>query len=262
MTMNSDVYRTTEPDELQQGDICFAPIARLQSSTPPRAPVWEPLDQVALPVDSMSQHEPALTAHVGYTAVMVTTHDCQMDKEAQALYARLRRQRPPLAKTEAVARAEEDPELDRFVTVVPLVPVDWLRTGEQHLLSGDTTGYFPVPAWVERGIIGGVADLTCPTTIDRHLLIRRMASLTDDARGRLRLALARLSAFRSPEIGFEIEAAVGRRIIGVHRVGHSPLEIVLELETGSDVRLILQPEPPRPKRPARRAPRTTSADSS
>ena len=97
----------------------------------------------------MSEHEPALTAHTGYTAVMVVTHDCQMDKEA------------------AVTLAENDPELDRFVTVVPLVPVDWLRTSEMHLLSGDTTGYFPVPAWAERGTIGGVADLTCPTTIDR-----------------------------------------------------------------------------------------------
>jgi hypothetical protein len=259
--MQPDVYRASEPPELQQGDICFAPVARLQSITPPRTPVWESLDQVEFPVDAISEHEPALTAQIGYTAVMVVTHDCQMDKEAQALYARLRRQRPPLAKAAAVTLAETDPELDRFVTVVPLVPVDWLRTSEMHLLSGDTTGYFPVPAWAERGIIGGVADLTCPTTIDRHLLIRRMASLTDDSRGRLRLALARLFAFRSPEIGFEIEAAIGRRIIGVSHVDHSPLEIVLELENGGEVRLVLQPESPRPKRPAHRAPQATSADS-
>ena len=216
--MQPDVYRASEPAELQQGDVCFAPVARLQSSTPPRTPLWESLDQVEFPVDAISEHEPALTAHIGYTAVMVVTHDCQMDKEA------------------AVTLAENDPELDRFVTVVPLVPVDWLRTSEMHLLSGDTTGYFPVPAWAERGIIGGVADLTCPTTIDRHLLIRRMASLTDDSRGRLRLALARLFAFRSPEIGFEIE-------------------------NGGEVRLVLRPEPPRPKRPAHRAPQATSADS-
>lgn len=96
------------------------------------------------------------------------------------------------------AEAENHPELDQFVTVAPIVPVSWLRTDNDKLLSGEVTGYFPVLTWPERGIVGGVADLTFPSTVDRKLLIHRMASLTDQARGRLRLALARLYAFRSP----------------------------------------------------------------
>ena len=172
-------------------------MVRLESSTPPLAPVWSPLDRVRLPFAAASSHEPALTAPLGYTAVMVITHDCQMDKAAEA---------------------ENHPELDRFVTVAPSVPVSWLRTDNDKLLSGEVTGYYPVLTWPERGIAGGVADLTFPSTIDRKLLIQRMASLTDQARDRLRLSLARLYACRSPEVGFEVEAAIGRRILDARRV--------------------------------------------
>ena len=169
---------------------------------------------------------------------MVITHDCQMDKEA-----------------EAKAEAENHSELDRFVTVVPIVPVSWLRTDDDRLRSGEVTGYYPVLAWPERGIAGGVADLTFPSTIDRKLLIHRMASLTDQTRGRLRLSLTRLYAFRSPEVGFEVEAAVGHRILGVRRVLGSALEIILTLQGGGEVRLVLKPEEPKKGRAARPAPR-------
>jgi hypothetical protein len=217
-------------------------------------PVWSCLDTERVQVVARGGLQPALSVVGGFTSVMVITHDCQMDKEANARFAQLRRTKPPTPKAQAVQQAEDDPELDRFVTVVPLVPPGRIRTDNLKLMSGETTGYFPLPAAPEFGIVECVADLTCATTIDRDLLISRAASITDEARGQLRLALARLYAFRSPEVGFEVEAAVGKRILGFRRVPDSPLEIVLNVQGGQEVRLILQPEEPAKGRPSRRAP--------
>ncbi|MEX2291985.1 MAG: hypothetical protein WD794_16865 [Mycobacteriales bacterium] len=208
-----------------------------------------------MPVAARSELEPAFSVAGGFTPVMVITHDCQMDKEANVRYAQLRRSKPPTPKAEAVRQAEEDPELDRFVAVVPLVPPRRIRTDNLKLMSGETTGYFPLPGASEFGIAESVADLSCPTSIDRDLLVSRVASLTDEARGQLRLSLARLYAFRSPEVGFQVEDAVGKRILGFRKVPDSPLEIILDVQGGQEVRLVLQPEEPAKGRPARRAPR-------
>lgn len=190
----------------------------------------------------------------GYTAVMVLTHDCHMDKEANQEYRRLRALKPPVTKAEAIAAAEADPDLDRFLVVAPIVLARHLRADEASLMRGEVLGYFPVEASPDHGIAGGVVDLTYVTTIDRHLLRQRPASLTDEARGRLRLALARLYSFRTPEVGFAVEAAVGQRVRSVSRVPDSPLEIDIELEDESTVRLVLQPAEVAPSRPSRRAP--------
>lgn len=213
-----------------------------------------PTDTARLEVPAASELEPAFTVPAGYSAVLVITHDCQMDKDANAAYARLRRQKPPVPKDDAIRQAESDPELDRFLTVVPLVSLDRIRTDNDKLTSGQTIGYFPLERSPERGITECVADLTCPVTIDRHLLASRTASLTDEARGRLRLALARLYAFRSPEIGFEVESLVGKRIISIDRDPTSPLELILSTDDGDNLRLVLQPQAPAKGRPSRRAP--------
>lgn len=229
-------------------------MARLEAQPAPTDPAWTPTDTLRLDVPAASELEPAFTVPTGYTAVLVVTHDCQMDKEANAAYARLRRQKPPVPKTEAIHQAESDPELDRFLTVVPLVGLERIRTDNDRLMSGQTIGYFPLPPSPERGIAECVADLTCPVTIDRNLLVSRTASLTDKARARLRLALGRLYAFRSPEIGFEVESLVGKRIIDIDRDPASPLELILSTDDGNRVRLVLQPQPPAKARPSRRAP--------
>lgn len=89
-----------------------------------------------------------------------------------------------------------------------------------------------------------VADLAHVATIDRILLEDRVASLSEDARGRLRLAVARLYASRTSEIGFEIEQAVGQKIMSIHRNPFSYPEVVFDLPDGSEMRLILKPEAP------------------
>ena len=142
------------------------------------------------------------------------------------------------------------------MTVVPLLALDRVRTEGERLMSGATIGYFPLEADADRGITDCVADLTFPATIDRNLLVSRTASLTDDARAQLRLALARLYAFRSPEIGFEVESLLGKRVIGLDRDPASPLELLLTTHDGDQLRLVLQPQPPQTGRPSRRAPRS------
>lgn len=55
-------------------------------------------------------------------------------------------------------------------------------------------------------------------------------------------------------MGFEVEAAIGRRILGVRRVAGSALEIILILQGGGEVRLVLKPEEPKKGRAVRSAP--------
>ena len=185
---------------------------------------------------------------------MVISHDCQLDKETNARYHKLRKEDSRLSMKEAIKLAEADPELDRFVTVVQIVSISQLRADGDQIKSGDILGYFPVPELKSAGILESGADLNFPSMIDRNLLVDRAASLSDIARGRLRLALARFYAFRTPEIGLEVEAAVGKRITGLRRVPNSPLEIILEVQGGDEFRLILQPENPKKSRPAVRGP--------
>ncbi|MEK6648483.1 MAG: hypothetical protein AABY37_04120 [Actinomycetota bacterium] len=253
--MSSDpFYLKKSPDELQQGDICFAPIIRLEATSPPSSSIWKFLDQASFSFIRESEYEPAVDARIGYTAVMVISHDCQLDKETNARYHKLRKEDSRLSMKEAIKLAEADPELDRFVTVVPIVSISQLRADGDQIKSGDILGYFPVPELKSAGILESGADLNFPSMIDRNLLVDRAASLSDIARGRLRLALARFYAFRTPEIGLEIEAAVGKRITGLRRVPNSPLEIILEVQGGDEFRLILQPENPKKSRPAVRGP--------
>jgi hypothetical protein len=103
------------------------------------------LDTQRLDLGTRSDLEPAYSIASGYTATLVVLHDCQMGKEANAAFARLCRQRRPVPKAEAIAIAR-DSELDRFVTVVPLLALDRVRTDDDRLLSSETIGYFPLEA--------------------------------------------------------------------------------------------------------------------
>jgi len=253
---SANYYLKTPPDSLQQGDICFAPIARLESDPPPVGHRWAAMDEYDLSISEDGKGTSALNAKVGYGPVMVISHDCQMDKEMNSLYQKLRNGKPKLSKAEAIRKAEEDPNLDRFITVVPILLMSEFHTDAVQIKSGETIGCFYVPPLPSGEIAqDSVADLAYAATIDRNLLEDRVASLSNDARGRLRLALARLYALRTPEIGFEIEQAVGQKITGIHRDPSSPAEVVFDLQDGSEMRLILKPEAPRPSRPSARAPK-------
>ena len=82
--------------------------------------------------------------------------------------------------------------------------------GTRGLLpAGRIVGYLPIPDSPELALPETVADLGHRTTVDRLTLTQRLTSLTDGARLRLRYALARMDSLRIPDVGAELEAALG-----------------------------------------------------
>ena len=233
-------FREDDEAPLQQGDILLAPLARLAAPdvcTPPR---WQGLDQERhrIPFGAEPEFLPA-DALAGYSPAMVVTHDCHLDKEFLERYEALRKQ--GTRKADALRMAESDPDLDRFLVVSPIIPVTAFRSTPDAIAGQSVIGLFGVPALPRVNLTASAVDVTFRATIDRHLVLRRVASLTEAARAAFRLALARSDAFRTPTIGFEIEAAVGKRIKGIRTVAGNPLLIALDLSDGSSLALVQQP---------------------
>jgi hypothetical protein len=249
-------FQEPQPDVLQQGDIYYAPVVRAESSTA-ATHTWSHVDEFEIDFpqdDEGGQSHAVLKA--GYAPVMVLSHDCQMDRQMNAEYQRLRKAKPPLTKAAALAAVESDPDLDRFVTVAPILSLARYRTELADVKSGAVIGMFYVPPTPGGEItVDSVVDLNFVSTVDRSLLRLRTASLGESSLSSLRLALARLYALRTPEIGFELEEAVGQRIVGVRRDEDSPARVLLELKDGSEIALLLNPGPVKQGRPSAKAPR-------
>ena len=251
-------YELPQPEALQQGDIYFAPLVRIESSDALEHP-WSQIDQieVELPFPSEDEEDQILPLiKAGYSPVMVLSHDCQMDRQMNSEFKRLRKETPGLSKETALSTLESDPNLDRFVTVAPILSLANFRTGLSQVKSGEVIGMFYVaPTLMSEIDTDSVVDLNYISTVDRSLLRHRVASLSSENVGRLRIALARLYALRSPEIGFELEEAVGQRIIGLRRDDSSPTEIFIQLKDGTELELLLKPALVRADRPSARAPK-------
>jgi hypothetical protein len=176
---------------------------------------------------------------------MVTSHDCQLEKE----WNRRRSELLALGQTEddAEAAATADNSLDRSVVASPLIDPDDLTTVDRgNLLGGHVVGHLPVPASMDGHIPQSVVDLTYRCTVDR-LDVVRVASLTALARSQLRYALVRLDALRTPHLGFEVESVIGHRIEGATVPKRDPLTVRLRLDDGRVIELMQQPgEPPGP----------------
>ena len=234
-------YGTDAETPLQQGDIVLAPIGRLAAPDAPVPPRWLGLDQDRhrFGFDSEPEFRP-VDALVGYAPAMLLTHDCHLDKEMLDRYQELRT--AGMRKAEAQAAAEADPDLDRFVVVAPLLPVTALRATPDAIAAQRVIGLFGAPA-LSGSAVASAVDLTFRVTIDRDSIALRFAVLSEDARTALRYALARVDALRTPVVGFELEAAVGKRIRAVRQVSDNPLLVEIELADGSALRLVQQPGP-------------------
>jgi hypothetical protein len=162
-----------------------------------------------------------------------------------------------MPKDEAVALAEQDPTLDRWVMVAPVLSLETDagdEVGKHQALAirrGEIVGCFPVQERAEAGIPDGVADLTWVSTIDRHAIVARLASLSTEARAVFRFALARTAALRTPELGFELEAVVGDRIDAVRRAKEAPLVVEFDLRNAGTIELMVPPGEPPAGGPAR-----------
>lgn len=228
---------------LSQGDVIIAPIARVTTSvlhTPDR---WERVDEHEVRVRRSAHEDGDIYLAAGRAVLMVTSHDCHHDKEWNES---VRRQvKAGLDQDTAERIADDDETLDRTFQASPLVPLDDFPPNKRsELRAGRVVGYYPVSSNYEIGLPEAVVDLTYRATIDRFAVEERLYCLDHAGRAQLRLCLARFDALRSVNLGAELEAAVGSRIIGVAVQRSNPIEVALTLETGAVIRLLQQPGEP------------------
>lgn len=247
----SSFYRLDDDTPLQQGDVLLAPLVRVvPAGAPPDTGPGRLFEQAKAVVPPPDADLGEAEVRVGWGPVVLTSHDCHLEKEFQRRYRQLRR--AGRSKADAIAAAEEDPSLDRWLMVAPIhdpfidvAPGD--RAAQQAAeaaANGEVIGLCPIPPFAERGISGGVADLTWLSTIDRTTVVARLASMSEEGRSRLRTALARSSALRTPELGFILEDIIGDRIDDARRSSADPLVVELELRRSGTVRLLAQPGEP------------------
>ncbi len=169
---------------------------------------------------------------------MVLTHDCQLEKEWNQRVREL--ERSGMSTERAETEATADATLDRTLVVSPLVDQNELRDGRGNLLAGKVIGYLPVPAHPDNLVAECVADLTYQCTVDR-LDVVKIVSITETARKQLRYALIQLDALRTADLGFEVEAVVGRTIHKVEVPARDPLTVHIHLDDGQVIQLLQQP---------------------
>ena len=228
-------------DQPRQGDIVLCGVSRIIADDRHSPAQWESLDAHFLQVDDAWDAGRPLGVAAGIGLAMVVTHDCQLDKEWNQ---RVRELQKGGMETEAAEReATADVTLDRTLVASPLVDPAELRGGRGNLLAGKVIGYLPVPPHPEQLVDECVADLTYQCTIDR-LDVVKVASISEAARKQLRYALIQLDALRTADLGFEVEAVVGRTIQKVEVPARDPLTVRIQLDDGNVIQLLQQPGKP------------------
>jgi hypothetical protein len=239
MMRPEDFYEWHE--EPRQGDIVLCGISRIIADDRHSPPPWEPLDAHFIKIDDAWEPGRSLGVAAGIGLAMVITHDCQLDKEWNLGVRELERSGMP--REVAEQEASSDLFLDRTLVVSPLVDPSGLRGGRGNLLAGKVIGYLPVPTHPDNLVSECVVDLTYKCTIDR-LDVVKVASITEAARKQLRYALIQLDALRTADLGFEVEAVVGRTLRTVEVPARDPLTVRLELDDGQVIQLLQQPTTP------------------
>lgn len=238
--MRSDEYYEYH-DEPRQGDIVLSGVSRIIASDHHSPPQWESLDAQFVKIDDAWEEGRPLDLAAGIGLAMVVTHDCQLDKEWNQRVRELEKGGMKLERAEEEATA--DTTLDRTLVVSPLVDPSDLRGGRGNLLAGRVIGYLPVPQHTENLVDECVVDLTYQCTIDRRDVIK-VTSISEPARKQLRYALIRLDALRTADLGFEVEAVIGRTIHKVEVDGRDPLSVCIQLDDGNVIKLLQQPGTP------------------
>jgi hypothetical protein len=235
-------YSDSDPP-LQQGDVVAVPLARLQTDPEFLPARWQSIDasraQLELPAELSETW-----AIGGWGWGMVISHDCHLDKEFNKLVRKLR-QKEQLPLQEAAAIAERDPSLDRFVSVCPVLPIATFPDQAADAAAGHVIDLFHLPADPGREWAESVVDLSYRATVDRLFIEHRRLVLSEEARMRLRFAVARAETFRSSEIGFQLEQVINQRIRDLRQDPANAIGVEIETWDGTLVRLVQQPvEPP------------------
>lgn len=239
MMRPEDFYEWHDPP--RQGDIVLCGVSRIIAEDRHSPSQWESLDAHFVEIDGAWDNDKPLAIAAGIGLAMVLTHDCQLDKEWNQRVRELERGGTSTERAEAEATA--DATLDRTLVVSPLVDPNDLRGGRGNLLAGRVIGYLPVPAHPEQLVEECVVDLTYQCTIDRFDVVK-VASISEAARKQLRYALIQLDALRTADLGFEVEAVVGRTIQRVDVPKRDPLTVRIQLDDGQVIQLLQQPGSP------------------
>jgi hypothetical protein len=260
---SADFYIVGDELPLQQGDILLAPVVRVDTGHTRNH--WRPLDEEAAILVVPQPGREAVAVAGGWALVMVTTHDCGLDKEFNAKLGQLEAAGTEITQ-EVEAEVEDNESLDRFLQVSPLVhPADVQVAGVQvpqdQLLGGKSVGYLPVPPLSigdTEVVPESVVDLNYRCTIDRLACAARVSSVSEAARTQLRYALARLDALRTPTLEFELADVVGKTVSTARVAKKNPLAVELVFSDGKRVQLLQPPGSPKPGGPARTARSATS----
>ena len=235
----ADFYEWHE--QPRQGDVVLCGVSRIIAGDRHSPPQWEPLDAHYVEVAGAWDGDRPLGIAAGVGLAMVVTHDCQLDKEWNQRVRDL--ERGGTATEQAEAEATADTTLDRTLVVSPLVDPSELRGGRGNLLAGRVIGYLPVPTHPDQLVDECVVDLTYQCTVDR-LDVVKVASISERARKQLRYARIQLDALRTADLGFEVEAVVGRAIQRVEVPARDPLTVRIQLDDGQVIQLLQQPGAP------------------
>ncbi len=228
-------------EQPRQGDIVLCGVSRIIAEDHRSPSQWESLDAHFVQIDDAWDNGKPLGIAAGIGLAMVVTHDCQLDKEWNQRVREL--QRGGMNEEQAELEATYDRTLDRTLVVSPLVDPGDLRGGRGNLMAGKVIGYLPVPAHPAGLVDECVVDLTYQCTVDR-LDVVKVASISEAARKQLRYALIQLDALRTAELGFEIEAIIGRTIREVEVPARHPLTVRIQLDNGQVIELLQQPGTP------------------
>jgi hypothetical protein len=234
-------FHAAEEGPIKQGDILLAGVTRIVADDRFTPPAWGRLDAFDVTIAGAREGGGDLLLTAGPALVMVTSHDCHLDKEWNRRRTALIK--GGMSEKEANAAAENDASLDRAFTASPLIYPDEPGLDRGNLMAGKILGYLPVPASGNGLVPESVVDLTYRVTVDR-LDVARVACVSDVVRAQLRYALVSLDTLRARALGFEVEAVVGRQIEDVTIPDANPLLVRLHLEGGDTIELLQQPAEP------------------
>lgn len=234
-------YEAEDRRYYEQGDIVLAPVGVLHAREvadigPTEA---EPDRLVSRRVWEASGSLGAVGLDARLVPAVITTHGCTIDKDFNRRYDALRRK--GMAKHAAIEEAAADLSLDPLLNVVPVVPLaDAAPSAPAELLANKVGGYFPICGSDSRDIDVGVASLIEETTIEREAIVDRLGIMSADAVAAFRYALARFWVYRAPQLTFELEQAIGKKIVDA-RVEPGTYALALDLNDGSELHFVQGP---------------------
>jgi hypothetical protein len=221
---------------LRQGDIILAPSAVLVPSregdldAPRSGPArLGDTQRLALWEDGAGSRAPELSVEVGFSPVLVLSHDCDLEKEFNERVRELLAE--GRSEAEAVEIAEGDPTLDPFAAVASLKPYDLLPPRRHAgVRAGQRIGCFPLDRLPRDGGDYFV-DLGQVSTLSVALLRQdgKVASLDRDSVFELRYKLAEAYAIRDLAVLQELERMTGRAIVRAEAVPRSGKKTSLQL---------------------------------